>query len=133
MSTQVLPPSVVRIIVPRLWQLESGAARQPTAKARLLSSTASPYRLDEVGLLCGSQFSPPSVLRRIVPKSPTTIAVLTSANATCCRWLVVPLAMVNQPLPPSVVRKIRPASPTASPLLASEKETPKRLSVAPAD
>jgi len=99
---QVMPPSVVRRIIPFA----------PTAVPVPASTNETPERAAVVGLASSVQVAPPSSVRRIVPV-PTANPVSLSGNEMAESPAVVPLAMRFQVVPPSVVRKMVPKSPTA--------------------
>src|SRR5262245_25572448 len=83
--------------------------------------------------LRSNDYSPPVVVRRMVPRSPTTDPVLASANETAKRAWLVGANWGVQFAPPSVVRRMVPEVPTATPTLALANETPHRASVVPLD
>src|SRR5205807_849914 len=83
---QVLPPSVLRRIVPLLVLVFA-----PTAKQVLGLRQATPNRTVGVSLGWRRQVRPPSVPRRIVPSPPTGRQVLGRRQATPSRKLGVPL------------------------------------------
>src|SRR5262249_3224637 len=78
-------------------------------------------------------YSPPVVVRRIVPSSPTTDPVLASAKETAKRAWLVGANWGVQLAPPSVVRRMVPELPTATPMSTLANETPHRGSVVPLD
>ena len=95
----------------------------PTAVPVLASVKETPSRSFVVPLVCEFQFTPPLVVRRIIPPSPTAVPVLASVKKTLLRLFVVPLYCKFQFTPPLVVRRIVPVYPTAVPVLALVKET----------
>src|SRR5262249_24017757 len=76
------------------------------------------------GYLDTPSYSPPVVVRRMVPSTPTASPCSASENETANRSTLVPLGCEVQVSPPSVVRTIVPELPTAVPTSESTKETP---------
>src|SRR3982074_1208019 len=67
-------------------------------------------------------YSPPVLVRRMVPNCPTAVAVFGSKAETAKRGMVVPLRCCLQLAPPSLVCRITPPLPTAVPFIVSAKE-----------
>src|SRR5262249_53739938 len=87
---QLEPPSVVRRITIEL-------SPPPTAVPVLESVKHTPTRSIFVPLNCVRQWSPPSVVRRIVPPKPTTVPVFLLTKCTLTSAAAVPLFCVTQP------------------------------------
>src|SRR5258708_7776302 len=97
---------------------------EPTAAAWF----GSPYDTDQRSIGTAPdwliQFTPASVVRRMVPDAPTAIPWLMSVNATWFRAFVMPLVWADQCKPSSVVWIMAPLPPTIVPTPGAGKETP---------